>query len=109
MRMKHKHLIVRARLEKPPVELDTVEAWVKELGEGEITSGVTAEGIFSVLVGETNMIAARFWNPDVLQLDVCASEVSPTDVFDHIEEFIILSKSHLFLDRTNTIQQQQVY
>ena len=107
--LEHKHLIVRARLENPPSNLAEVENWVKKLGEGEIVSDVSEEGTFSVLVGYTSMIAARFWNPDLLQLDVCAAEIKPTDVFDYIDEFVILTKSHLFLDRTNTIQQQQIY
>lgn len=107
--LEHKHLIVRARLEKPPLNLDNVETWVKELGEGELSSGETEEGIYAILTGPTMLVAARFWNPDLLQLDVCAAEIKPTDVFDHIEDFIILTKSHLFLDRTNTIQQQQIY
>ena len=107
--LEHKHLIVRARLEKPPVDQEAVETWVRKLGEGNITTGVTEEGIYSVLVGGTSMVAARFWKPDLLQLDVCASEVQPTDIFDFIDEFIIVTKSHLFLDRTETIQQQQIY
>ena len=105
----HKHLIVRARLEKPPTKQETVETWVQKFGQGNISTGLTTEGIYSVLVGDDNMIAARFWNPDLLQLDVCASEIHPTDVFDFIDEFIIITKSHLFLDRTDTIQQQQIY
>lgn len=107
--LEHKHLIVRARLEKPPTDQETVEVWVRKLGEGKITTGLTPEGIFSVLVGESNMVAARFWNPDILQLDVLASEIHPTDVFDLIDEFIIVTKSHLFLDRTSTIQRQEIY
>ncbi|GAG54559.1 unnamed protein product, partial [marine sediment metagenome] len=74
-------------------------------GEGRITTGITSEGIYSVLVGETNMVAARFWTPDLLQLDVYASEIQPTDILDYVEDFIIITKSHLFLDRTDTIQQ----
>lgn len=107
--LEHKHLIIRAELEKPPTSLSIVEEWVNKLGEGELSSGKTEEGIFAILTGPTMMIAARFWDPDLLQLDVCASEIQPTDVFDHIEDFVILTKSHLFLDRTNTIQQQQIY
>jgi hypothetical protein len=107
--LEHKHLIVRAKLEKPPADIDRVNTWVEQLGDGALTSSATSEGMYSVLVGETSMVAARFWNPGLLQLDVCASEINPTDVFDHIEEFVILTKSHLFLDRTNTIQQQQIY
>ena len=107
--VEHKHLIVRAELEKPPVDLNVVEEWVKKLGDGEMISGATDQGMFCSIVGSTNMVAARFWNPDLLQLDVFASDIKPTDVFDHIEDFIILTKSHLFLDRTNTIQQQQIY
>ena len=101
----HKHLIVRARLEKPPTNQEDVDSWVHKLGDGKIITGATSEGIYSVLVGETCMIAARFWNPNLLQLDVCASDIQPTDVFDHIEDFIIVTKSHMFLDRTDTIQQ----
>lgn len=107
--LEHKHLIVRAELEHPPGDLETVEKWVRELGDGELVSDTSEQGIFSVLVGPSSMVAARFWTPDLLQLDVCAAEIKPTDVFDHIDKFIILTKSHLFLDRTNTIQQQQIY
>lgn len=107
--LEHKHLIVRAELETPPVDLIAAENWVRKLGEGELSSGNTEEGMFAILTGPKMLIAARFWNPDLLQLDVCAAEIKPTDVFDYIDEFIILTKSHLFLDRTNTIQQQQIY
>ena len=107
--LEHKHLVIRAEIENPPVDLDAVEQWILKLGEGELNFGETDYGMFCILVGDQNMVAARFWDPNLLQLDVCAAEIKPTDVFDHIEEFTIITKSHLFLDRTNTIQQQQIY
>jgi hypothetical protein len=105
--MEHKHLIIRAELENPPVDQQAVEAWITKLGEGVLHTVVTPEGIVGTVVGETSLIAARFWNssPTLLQMDVFASKINPTDVFDEIERFGVISKSFLFLDRTNAIQQ----
>lgn len=105
--MEHKHLIIRAEIETPPIDQQAVEAWISKFGEGVLHSVTTPEGMVGSIVGETNMIAARFWNgnPTLLQMDVFASKINPTDIFDEIEGFGIISRSFLFLDRTAAIQQ----
>ena len=105
--LEHKHLIIRAEIENPPKDQAAVEKWIAELSEGELCVETTEEGIVCVAVNAKGMVAARFWNSDpaLLQMDVCASDIDPTDIFDAIESFVVLTRSTLFLDRTNAIQQ----
>lgn len=105
--MEHKHLLIRAEIENPPKDQKAVEEWIKKLGDGELCAETTDEGIVSVVISGTNLVSARFWfsDPVLLQMDVYASEISPTDIFDHIEPFGILTKSFLFLDRKDNIHQ----
>ncbi len=105
--LEHKHLIIRAEIETPPKDQAAVEKWIAELSDGELCVETNEEGIVCVAVSAKGMVAARFWNsdPTLLQMDVCASDIDPTDIFDAIEPFGVLTRSTLFLDRTNAIQQ----
>ncbi len=105
--MEHKHLLIRAEIENPPKDQKAVEEWITKLGEGELCAETTDEGVVSVVISGTNLVSARFWysDPALLQLDVHAAEINPTDIFDQIERFGVLNKSSLFLDRKENIHQ----
>lgn len=105
--MEHKHLLIRAEIETPPKDQKAVEEWIIKLGDGVLHAETTDEGIVAFVIGGESLVAARFWKSDpmLLQMDVYASKINPTDVFDQIEPFNVLTKSFLFLDRTENIHQ----
>ncbi len=105
--MEHKHLIIRAEIENPPKDQKAVEEWILTLGDGELCAETTDDGVVSVVISGTTLVSARFWysDPTLLQMDVYAAEINPTDVFDKIEPFGVVTKSFLFLDRKENIHQ----
>ena len=122
--IKHKHLIVRAEVSDPIGNPISTELWLQELVvkidmklldcmTHNPVSGYCEEpglrGITGVILIETSHIVIHIWDepkPALVQLDVYScSDLSPTDVFDHMEQFGVLAKSFIYLDRENTIQQ----
>lgn len=121
--IEHKHLIIRAEVQKPPTDPEWVKEWFVELvdkigmklldlPENPIAGYVTQpgnHGVCAVALIETSHIAMHVWdeqNPALLQLDVyTCSTLEPTVVFDHIEQFDIVTKSFLLLDRENNVHQ----
>lgn len=120
--IQHKHLIIRAEVSNPPTDPEFIKEWIKELVQKidmkllDIPNNPLAgyvdkpgnKGLTAVAIIETSNIAVHVWDecsPGLLQLDVytCGS-LDPVVVFDHLEQFDVLSKSFLFIDRENQIK-----
>ena len=111
--MEHKQLIVRSKVEKPPKDEQAAVVWVCELVDIlkgnllEVRSIKTNQGYSVFALMEMSHVSLHVWgsDPSLIQLDayIC-SEMAPTDLFDHFEQFSILTKSFMYIDRENTIQ-----
>jgi S-adenosylmethionine/arginine decarboxylase-like enzyme len=116
MAIVHKHLIVRAEVENPPVNEDLVRSWMTELIDAigmKVLMGPFAKyldvvgnrGITTVAIIETSHIAMHVWdedNPSLIQLDVYTC--GPLDiniVVDKIKQFKPVKVEMKYLDREN--------
>ncbi len=114
MILKHHHLLVRAELDSPPIELLFMKGWIKELVKRldmTIMSGPHIEychlpgnrGLTTVSIIETSHVAAHLWDevtPALLQLDVYScSNLDPKIVFNMLEVFDPTKIEYKFLDR----------
>lgn len=112
--LSHKHLIVRAEIEHPPTDPETINKWLLDLIDAlgmKVMMGPYAaysfmegnRGLTAVAVIETSHIALHVWdeeNPAMMQLDVYScSEVEPEVVWDAIERFGPVHVDYKFLDR----------
>ena len=112
----HKHLIVRAEVENPPVNEDFVRSWMTELIDAigmKVLMGPFAKyldvvgnrGITTVAIIETSHIAMHVWdedNPSLIQLDVYTC--GPLDiniVVEKIKQFKPVKVEMKYLDREN--------
>jgi S-adenosylmethionine/arginine decarboxylase-like enzyme len=118
MALFHKHLIVRAELEAPPVCVDAINQWMKDLVEKinmKILMGPYAvysdmpgnRGLTAVTIIETSHIAMHVWDEDepaLMQLDVyTCSTLDPYDVVDAIAQFKPVSVEMKYLDREHDL------
>lgn len=114
----HKHLIVRAEVNKPPMEAEFVKNWLHELVDRigmKVLSGPHAEyvdvpgnrGVTGVVIIETSHIALHVWDeeqPGLMQLDVyTCGPFDPEIVFDQIEEFDAVRMEYKYLDREDAL------
>lgn len=114
----HKHLIVRAEVQDPPLAPAFVEEWLEELVARigmKVLSGPHAEyvavpgnrGVTGVVIIETSHIAMHVWdetNPGLMQLDVyTCGPFDPDIVFDALEEFVPVKLEYKYLDREHDL------
>lgn len=112
--LEHKHLIVRAEVNKPPFDTTQIELWLKKLVDDlgmKIMMGpisgyspiVGNRGLTAAVVIETSHIVLHAWDeedPAMLQLDVYScSDVDPEMVLKAIQEFEPVHVDYKFLDR----------
>ena len=120
--IEHKHLIVRAEVDNPPTDPEYIKKWVatlvKKIGmkllplpANPIAGYVDTpgnRGATCVAIIETSHVALHVWDearPALFQLDVyTCSALELIDVFDHMTEFGVRSKSVLFIDRERGIK-----
>lgn len=119
--LKHLHLIIRATVDKPPLEqdLERMQSWFTDLIESigmKILSGPYTvysnmegnRGFTGVCVIETSHIALHTWDeetPAVVQLDVyTCSQMEIETVFKKLEEFDPRMVEYTYIDRDNGIQ-----
>jgi len=110
----HKHLIIRAEVESPPVEQEQVVEWLEDTVDAigmKICSGPYAEyvdmpgneGVTGVVIIETSHIAMHVWDcqePPLMQLDVyTCGPFDPATIVDRIQEFSPLKVEYKYLDR----------
>ena len=120
MKPEHKHLIIRAEVEQPPVEKDKqrISDWMRKLIKSidmKLLAGPYCryvpvkgnKGITCVCIIETSHIALHVWEehkPALIQLDVytCGPFV-PIKVFDAMKEFDPVKIGWKYLDRENEL------
>lgn len=116
MELDHRHFLIRAFVENPPVEELVINGWLKRAVEAikmKIVLGphskyvdtVGNEGITGIVVIETSHMACHVWSeisPAMIQLDVysCAHFDSKT-VIEHLNEFGLISYEYMLVDRNN--------
>ena len=112
--LKHEHVLIQARVNNPPTDIEVAKKWVKELIEKidmELLNGPHAEyvddvgnkGITVMALIKTSHIVMHVWDetdPALLQLDVysCAS-LNVNKVREHLEQFDVVKCDWMFLDR----------
>ncbi|QLF88057.1 S-adenosylmethionine decarboxylase [Pelagibacter phage Eistla EXVC025P] len=112
--LEHKHIIIRATVKKPPVQVDVIKQWVRNLVEklnmkplGDTVSVYVDKkgnrGLTCLQAIETSHIAFHSWDEDkpaVVQLDVyTCSHLNKQTVFDALEKFEPIKINYLTLDR----------
>jgi len=110
----HKHLVVRAEVDKPLVNKNKAIKFLRSLIKKikmKPMYGPTASyckmkgnrGITAFAIIETSHIAMHIWDetqPALVQLDVYScSNFTPKTVFEHIETMIPTKIDYKFLDR----------
>lgn len=114
MAAQHKHLIIRAEVENPPIDSVWATNWLAQLVSKikmKILMGPYATycpvegnaGLTAVVIIETSHIALHCWDeeyPAELQLDVyTCSDLNPQDIFDELEQFKPTKVEYKFLNR----------
>ena len=116
----HKHLIVRAEVNNPPVDVKATKKWLKKLVKRigmKILKG--PYGVYSEVVGnrgmtvaciiETSHLCLHTWdedNPHMLQLDVYTCGPLDTQiVFDAIQVFNPSKIEYKYLDREHNLKE----
>ena len=115
---KHKHLIIRAEVNHPPMTEKYVRLWLRKLVrkidmniiKGPYASYVNKEGnrgVTGVVMIETSHIAIHVWDEDrpaLVQCDVysCA-EFSSNEVLAEFLPMDVVKIDHILLDRASAI------
>ena len=117
--MVHKHLIVRAEVNKPPLLVSYLETWLKDFIESikmkvfmgpyvKYCSMPGNRGITAVAIIETSHIAMHVWDevsPALMQFDIYScSEFDPEKICKKIKkDFDIVKIEYKFLDRETAL------
>ena len=118
----HKHLIIRAEIEKPIVETDVAIDWMKRLISdigmqitdhgGPYADYVKKEGncgIAAVAIIETSHVGLHLWDqedPPLAQIDVYScSEFEVSDIIPYVKEMVPTKIWYKFLDRESCLQE----
>ncbi len=112
--LQHKHILVRAEVNKPPFDPARIDLWLKKLVDDlgmKIMMGpivgyspvVGNRGLTAAVVIETSHIVVHAWDeesPAMLQLDVyTCSDLDPEIIWAAIAEFEPTHVDYKFLDR----------
>ncbi len=112
--LEHKHILIRATVKRPPIQIDTIKAWVRTLVDnlGMKPLGETVavyvdkkgnRGLTCIQAIETSHIALHSWDEDspaVIQLDVyTCSKLNKDVVFKALDKFDPIEINYLTLDR----------
>lgn len=119
----HKHLIIRAEIEKPPVDPIWATNWltmlVNKIGM-KILMGPYATycdvpgnaGLTAAVIIETSHIVLHVWDEDEigeLQFDVyTCSSLNPQDIFDELEQFKPVKIEYKYLNRDKGLTEVQL-
>ena len=115
----HKHLIIRAEVNHPPVTEKSVRRWLRNLVKkidmciikGPYAAYVSKEGnrgMTGIVMIETSHIAIHIWDenrPALVQCDVysCA-DFSSNEVLAEFMNMEVIKIDHMILDRMDTIK-----
>lgn len=110
----HKHLIVRAEVNEPPVDPLWATNWLTQLVHKigmRILMGPYATycdvpgnaGLTAAVIIETSHIVLHVWDeqdPSEIQLDVyTCSSLNPQDIFAELEQFDVVKLEYKYLNR----------
>lgn len=119
----HKHLIIRAELDKPPMDLEEIKTWMKDLvneidmnilmGPYAVYSEMPGNrGITAVAIIETSHITCHVWDeksPALMQLDVyTCSTLDPYEVTEALKVFEPTKIEMKFIDREYNLMELPV-
>jgi len=118
--MEHKHIIIRANINKPPKDIRFIRKWInkliisigmKRLGGQPLAVYCDKEGnrgLTCLAILNTSHIALHTWdetNPGMLQLDVYTCGTLDKDVvIKNIEQFEPSNISYIILDRKTELR-----
>ena len=118
--VKHKHLLIRAEVNKPPASEEHIIFWLKNLIKkidmkilaGPYATKVTKTGnagITGVAIIETSHIIIHTWdenNPALIQLDVYScKDFKKSDILECLEEFETVQVDYKYFDRENNFEE----
>ena len=116
--MEHKHIIIRAEVNKPPQDIRKVKKWLRKLvkaigmrplGQPSAVYVDTEnnKGITAVQCIETSHIALHCWDedsPGLLQLDVyTCGPFEENIIFEEIKQFNPVKVEYKYLDREKNL------
>jgi S-adenosylmethionine/arginine decarboxylase-like enzyme len=117
--LEHKHIIIRATVKKPPMQIDTIKQWMRNLIDkinmkplGDMVAVYVEKegnrGLTCLQAIETSHIAFHSWDEDepaIVQLDVyTCGDLKKQTVFDALQKFEPVNIDYLTLDRENKIK-----
>jgi len=118
--VKHKHLLIRAEVNKPPASEEHIIFWLKNLIKkvdmkilaGPYATKVTKKGnagITGVAIIETSHVVIHTWdenNPALIQLDVYScKDFKKSDILECLEEFETVQVDYKYFDRENNFEE----
>jgi S-adenosylmethionine/arginine decarboxylase-like enzyme len=118
--VKHKHLLIRAEVNKPPASEEHIIFWLKNLIKkidmkilaGPYATKVTKKGnagITGVAIIETSHVVIHTWdenNPGLIQLDVYScKDFKKSDILECLEEFETVQVDYKYFDRENNFEE----
>jgi S-adenosylmethionine/arginine decarboxylase-like enzyme len=117
----HKHLIIRAEVKKPPIEVQHLTDWLHNfidfinmkvlMGPYVVYHNVPGNrGITGAAIIETSHIVMHVWdepNPALLQFDVYScGEFNPEEICEKIKkDFSTIKIEYKFLDREHDLKE----
>ena len=119
-KIKHKHLLIRAEVNKPPENEDEIKEWLQYLISkidmkilaGPYATKVTKTGnagLTGVAIIETSHVVIHTWdenNPALIQLDVYScKDFKKSDILECLEEFETVQVDYKYFDRENNFEE----
>jgi S-adenosylmethionine/arginine decarboxylase-like enzyme len=118
--LKHKHLLIRAEVSKPPLTEQHIIFWMNDLIKkidmkilaGPYASRVNKKGnagLTCVSIIETSHVIIHTWdenNPALIQLDVYScKDFKKSDILECLEEFQPIQVDYKYFDRENNFKE----
>ena len=118
--LRHKHLLIRAEVSKPPLTEQHIIFWMNDLIKkidmkilaGPYASRVNKKGnagLTCVSIIETSHVIIHTWdedNPALIQLDVYScKDFKKSDVLECLEEFQPIQVDYKYFDRENNFKE----
>ena len=118
--VKHKHLLIRAKVNKPPENEEEIKEWIQylinkigmKLLAGPYASKVDKEGnagLTGVAIIETSHVVIHTWDemkPSLVQLDVYScKDFEKHTVVECLEQFEPVEIDYKYFDRENNFKE----
>lgn len=123
MAAEHKHLIIRAEIEKPPVDPIWATNWLAQVVQKinmKVLMGPYATycdvpgnaGLTAAVIIETSHIVLHVWDEGEvgeLQFDVyTCSSLTPKDIFEELEQFSPIKIEYKYLNRERGLTEVEI-